>query len=752
MANLWKQVAFNGVPNTNGTNLTTVVPTFPTAPAGSYSYWANVSPGMVVDGAGNAYNGGIAANSPGVQLSNWVPPSSKIFDTKFDIWYKGFGAAQTCEFQIGTDTNNYYFFYLVSTNTGFNVSLYKTSAAVGQVLLAGPTAVALSGSATQSLATLNVKCHVDMSTAGTAILTLSTATNGGATPTYTQQATYTDTSTPFTPTFAGLIFYGGASNATLSLTNLSIDSAGSVPAATASETSQLASTTRAVTITGTATSWTTGTTFALTGAAATGSSISGLSINVATQVASFNLTTGSAVGTLTLTDSTNATTVNIIVANITAIASPNNPTANSTSNMTLTGNGTSWTSGTTFAMSGSGAAGSLMDALSVNAGTQVASFTLTTAASGSINFTDSMNGSVASVTLNTAPFNCLFNLGDVVPSSTTALAASVTAALPTGGSGSYTYAWYAQFNYSNGTGTLISGATSRTLSLSAVTTPALVANQNLWVVCVIADGTSSITTYHRLIRMTGLTPLKIGIIGDSTTRTIPSVVTIGNGVDDPSGALGANWSSLQNMLQTKNGLRSAMVTNAGVSGSSASNWVAGSANMNNALAALAANGVTHVVCRLGVNDAQGGVSASTYQTNMTNIVNALVTAGYKVLLDYPTWREAGPDYEYYTANQVLNFDESTTPLLLSYIPVLDGLINNTSVFHGDTQQFYLSAQQPAKWLHSGLPVGTIFGGAIHPSLFGANIMGNLDANGVLALTNPSTTIAPRPIKGGPVHK
>ena len=52
------------------------------------------------------------------------------------------------------------------------------------------------------------------------------------------------------------------------------------------------------------------------------------------------------------------------------------------------------------------------------------------------------------------------------------------------------------------------------------------------------------------------------------------------------------------------GVRTATVTNQGVSGSRSSDWISGSTNLVTAKAAFASAAVTHVLVRLGTNDSR----------------------------------------------------------------------------------------------------------------------------------------------------
>lgn len=313
------------------------------------------------------------------------------------------------------------------------------------------------------------------------------------------------------------------------------------------------------------------------------------------------------------------------------------------------------------------------------------------------------------------------NLGDVVP--TGALSAQVPCRTPVGGTGGpYTFQWYSSTtaNFTLGAPTLISGATSQTLTLTGLT-----ANSNLWVACRVSDGTTTLDTYKRLVRVSGQRPIIYVAIGDSTN------VTSGG-----SSTLTAKFapSHVAYALRSRYGLRQVILLNQSVAGTATADWQAGGSNMNTALAAaaaaLAANPTAIVVfgVRLGANDAQGSVSSGTFTTRYANMLGAITGAGYLAEVSYPTWREPGDDLE----APGTPFDEAYTPLVLSYVPIIDASINHTNVFPGDLQHLWLSASQPG--LHGDN--STAHPGFIHPSDIGAEVMGIGEANGVMAITNP----------------
>lgn len=87
----------------------------------------------------------------------------------------------------------------------------------------------------------------------------------------------------------------------------------SVPSIYSATTSGNVSTSQSMTLYGIGTAWTSSTTFSVAGG--TGASISGLSVNTTTQVATFTLTNGSAAGTLTISNNTDAATLTFTAIN-----------------------------------------------------------------------------------------------------------------------------------------------------------------------------------------------------------------------------------------------------------------------------------------------------------------------------------------------------------------------------------------------------------------------------------------------------
>ena len=184
----------------------------------------------------------------------------------------------------------------------------------------------------------------------------------------------------------------------------------------------------------------------------------------------------------------------------------------------------------------------------------------------------------------------------------------------------------------------------------------------------------------------------IGYIGDS--------ITSGQGSSEP-GAL-VEYLTLQadGYLVGYN--------NQGEPGARISQWQPGGTYFNNALSSFESTGVDTVSIMLGTNDAGDGTSSSTYETEMQNIISALLTQGTginRVILNYSPYETNNSVYVESSAQ----IDQS----LLTYQNVLKQIALSTSgVNIGDTS-FYNQVQENQSLLSDG----------IHPTQAGYNLMG-----------------------------
>ena len=305
------------------------------------------------------------------------------------------------------------------------------------------------------------------------------------------------------------------------------------------------------------------------------------------------------------------------------------------------------------------------------------------------------------------------NLSDA--SNTDATTVQVSSATPVGGSGIYTYAWHKSTTagFTPGPGTLVAGQTSQTATFSGLT-----AHTNYWIKCVVSDGTTTATSFQRLINAEGLAPVIFGAIGDSTG------VTPFTGTDDISVSDSYYPADISRIfIQTAFGPRNVISINQCVSSTFSSDWVTGSTDMNAALSAFASGGMSSgdfVFVRLGVNDAQGVIDSGTFHTNMISVIGALTGAGYKVLLSYPTYREPGA---YVQDSGATTFNDTYGAAWISYFPILDGFVNGTTVFKGDVYSAINSASLPTEYLM----VSNTYPGGIHPNVPGIIEQGTNDA-------------------------
>lgn len=317
-----------------------------------------------------------------------------------------------------------------------------------------------------------------------------------------------------------------------------------------------------------------------------------------------------------------------------------------------------------------------------------------------------------------APLAVAPNLSDAIP--TGATSAIVSVAAPSGGSGTYSYAWHlsTQANFAPSSATLVAGESGRVATFSGLT-PGTVYHA----LCVVSDGSTTATTFRRPVVVSGLAPLRALRIGDSTEDANASTPSFPDWINGQPGPPSRHMASI---LRSRLGPRAVAIVNRAISGTRTADWAAGSANLTAALAAFAAAGAVAgdwVLVRLGVNDGQSAVPAATYRANMASIVGACAGAGYKVQLDCPTWREPGQ----FAENTSLTFDEATTPYLLSYLPALDSLADGSAAFAGDRRSFAATATAPTAFLNRT----TALPGGIHETVDGAVMMAANSASALL---------------------
>jgi hypothetical protein len=164
------------------------------------------------------------------------------------------------------------------------------------------------------------------------------------------------------------------------------------------------------------------------------------------------------------------------------------------------------------------------------------------------------------------------------------------------------------------------------------------------------------------------------------------------------------------------------VVNGAVSGAKVADWVSGSTYLTNAKAAAVAqfgtpNRSTNPVyahVRLYANDALVNTSTSSYLTDLTSLVNDLVTAGYYVVIRGET---SGTG----TYGGAVNTRQTTLR------QQADTLINGTTILTGERVLKTLIEADP-----------TLLGDDVHPSASGAEVWAACDADRQAAILYPST--------------
>ena len=250
-----------------------------------------------------------------------------------------------------------------------------------------------------------------------------------------------------------------------------------------------------------------------------------------------------------------------------------------------------------------------------------------------------------------------------------------------------------------GAGTLLADVTAVTPNTTYTDTPPGPSGTTYYYWLRATDSTSptpSVLTSYPVPLSTKIAQFKIGLIGDSITQYIE------NGA---AGMLASKFAELYPKY-----LLSA--TNQGHAATDTGHWLVGGPHLADAIAAFQAAGVTHVLVMLGTNDARETVtrSASAYKTNMQAICNALVAAGFKVVLNSP------PAYrQNYAAQGVGGYSATSYSLLAQYVPKLDELANGTTIFKGDRQAFAVFAEQ----------ANTLIGDWVHPNVAGSAVLARL---------------------------
>jgi lysophospholipase L1-like esterase len=378
----------------------------------------------------------------------------------------------------------------------------------------------------------------------------------------------------------------------------------------------------------------------------------------------------------------------------TLAASPTSIVQGSTSNViTLTGTGTAWTAGTpgspTFTLSGG--TGASITAQSVASATSATITVTAGSATGPLTITDPGTGATATITVASGTVT----IGPPVPSAPAQTTLTLTAPAATGGTGSYTYAWYRSTtsNFTPGGGTLISGATALVLNDTGLS-PATV-----YYYIIKATDTGSNVGFSAQVTAvtTAAAALVLGLIGDS--------IMAGTGPADPTQIPAVG---LVTRLASEGGWRVVSAVNRGIVGTTSANWVVGGSDYPAAATAFTSAGAAWTIILLGANDAKTTVatSAAAYHTNIAGVVSAEVAAGRKVLL-------IGPSY--IVPGSFGLFDVSSLTLLQAYGAQLHTLVDNLHVFAGPIEDMYAYFAANQGELTDGL----------HPTNTGGNSMASL---------------------------
>ncbi len=299
-------------------------------------------------------------------------------------------------------------------------------------------------------------------------------------------------------------------------------------------------------------------------------------------------------------------------------------------------------------------------------------------------------------------------------SAVTSSTATLTTAAPTGGTSPYTGQWYRNLlsGFSPAVGNAVSGATGLTLSDTGLS-----AGTPYYYIYKATDSANNTVSSSQVAAVTLPGVVPIGFAGTSITAGYQTTGTF----DTPDQCCLA----LSSLLGDASGVTYHAV-NAGVSGSTSSNWVptdtatettSGNLATNNygrSLTAFAAAGVGVVhVEDMGVNDSKTGaqVTVAQHAANMSAIVAGYLSKGYLVALDYPS---------YVVPGSYNNWDASSVALLQSYEAVDNALAAPGKVFVGK-QAYTVIANNPAS-LADG----------VHPSNTGGPLLGKTWARPVAA--------------------
>jgi lysophospholipase L1-like esterase len=276
---------------------------------------------------------------------------------------------------------------------------------------------------------------------------------------------------------------------------------------------------------------------------------------------------------------------------------------------------------------------------------------------------------------------------------------TITSVTPTLGTSPYTYQWQSAPDVSGlpGTFTNISGATSIILTQTGLTT-----NTVYWYQLVVTDaGSVSINGPPIRAVTKSSSIIVIGAIGDSITE--------GYNLSSNQDAV----TMLCNQFGNYNGSRVVQQINKSIIGKATSDFLIANNNYKWALAAFKAYGVDIVTVMLGTNDSNStdNISASSYNTNLSQFVNDLVSNGFKVVVNFPPCPNDGR-----SGTQIT--------LLQSYLPYIQTLCasNPSNIIQGDINAFGIF-QTNAGLYTNGSAASFYQADGLHPNVQGAALLG-----------------------------
>lgn len=300
----------------------------------------------------------------------------------------------------------------------------------------------------------------------------------------------------------------------------------------------------------------------------------------------------------------------------------------------------------------------------------------------------------------------------------------VVTATASGGTAPYTYAWYRdktkRYTGPSGGATLLTGQAGATL-----TDATAVSGEVYWYWCVVTDSASASVTSSPVSGVTAdRPPLCLLCIGTSWTYRTP-----------PGGSAPPTW--IQTYLTNLHGFRTVTAVNQGAGGSKTDDWLPGSTNLANALAAGATayaamppGAQKFVHFEHGFNDASTDLlnSPSTFGSHCSSIFSALISSGWKIIFPYPSFShnsgQGGP------TETPANLDTANT-LLRAYRATVDSLVDNVNVFLGSTDVYdYVGAN----------PQLTTDDNNVHPNASGTQLISQTWAKGVAAAVDRANGI------------